>query len=102
MQIEKNIFYLNKWGKKGEDELTKRYQDRLPTKFKIEITNPKGIIIMGRENNLTTAQKKDFEIIKRKYSNIIDIITYDDLINRLEVTISKFRQPAQIRSEEKM
>lgn len=93
MQIEKYIFYLNKWGKKGEDELTKRYKEKLPGDFRVMITNPKGIIIMGRENNLTIPQKKDFEIIKRKYSNIIDIITYDDLIKRLEVTIEKFKQP---------
>jgi hypothetical protein len=93
MQIEKYIFYLNKWGKKGEDELTERYKDILPQNFRIEITNPKGIIIMGRENNLSSAQKKDFEIIKRKYSNIMDIITYDELISRLEVTIQKFKQP---------
>ena len=29
MQIEKYIFYLNKWGKKGEDKLTKYYKNEL-------------------------------------------------------------------------
>lgn len=76
MQIEKYIFYLNKWGKKGEEVLTKKYKDELPKGFSIKITNPGGIIIMGRENNLSPSQKQDFEVIKRKYKNVLDIITY--------------------------
>jgi hypothetical protein len=83
MQIEKYIFYMNKWGKRGEDIISQKYKSVLPNGFRIKITNPKGIIIMGRHNNLTTEQYQDFEIIKRKYSNVIDIITYDDLIGRL-------------------
>ncbi|MBM2814927.1 MAG: hypothetical protein HW421_1689 [Ignavibacteria bacterium] len=89
MQIEKYIFYLNKWGKRGEDILTKRYEEFLPKNFNIRITNPGGFIIMGRENKLSKEQKQDFEVIKRKYKNIIDIITYDDLINRLEFTLKQ-------------
>jgi hypothetical protein len=27
MQIEKYIFYLNKWGKKGEEKLTAHYKN---------------------------------------------------------------------------
>lgn len=92
MQIEKYIFYLNKWGKKGEDVLTARYKDNLPDNFKIKITNPSGIIIMGRENNLSTLQREDFEVIKRKYKNIIDIVTYDDLLKRLRFTIDQLQK----------
>jgi hypothetical protein len=89
MQIEKYIFYLNKWGKRGEDQVTEAYSDQLPADFRIKITNPSGIIIMGRDNNLTAPQKDDFEVIKRKYKNVMDIITYDDLVNRLKVMISQ-------------
>ncbi len=92
MQIEKYIFYLNKWGKKGEDLLTAKYKDNLPDNFKIKITNPSGIIIMGRENNLSTLQREDFEVIKRKYKNIIDIVTYDDLLKRLRFTIGQLQK----------
>ena len=84
MQVEKYIYNLNRWGERGEKELTKVYKQELPEDFKIKITNPSGIIIMGREINLTSTQKNDLEIIKRKYKNIIDIITYDELIQRLE------------------
>ncbi|NLJ74133.1 MAG: DUF4263 domain-containing protein, partial [Firmicutes bacterium] len=52
--------------------------------------NPGALIIMGRENKLTPAQLKDFEVIKRKYKNVIDIITYDELLARLKHIIFKF------------
>ena len=91
MQIEKYIFYLNKWGKKGEDILTEKYKEELPDNFKIKITNPSGIIIMGRDNNLSSVQKEDFEVIRRKYNNIIDIITYDDLLRRLKFIVEQFK-----------
>ena len=87
MQIEKYIFYLNKWGKKGEEKLTSYYRDELADDFTIKITNPGAIIIMGRKNTLSSEQLQDFEVIKRKYKNVIDIITYDDLLERLESTI---------------
>jgi hypothetical protein len=89
MQLEKYIFYLNKWGQRGEDWLSKRYRDQLPRGLRLKIINPKGIIIMGRENTLSTPQRDDFEIIKRKYASVIDIVTYDDLLRRLGVTISQ-------------
>ena len=87
MQVEKYIFYLNKWGKSGEDSLTSSYASKLPIDFKIKIINPNGLIIMGRDSSLVGQQKDDFEIIKRKYKNIVDILTYDDLLRRLQHTI---------------
>ena len=90
MQVEKYILHLNKWGGVGENILNKEYKERLPFDLKIKITNPGAMIILGRSNNLNTEQKMDFEIIKRKYKNIIDIITYDDLIRRLKFTISQY------------
>lgn len=91
MQVEKYIFYLNKSGKQGEDALTKRYKKELTPGIAIKITNPSGIIIMGREDNLTHEQKQDFEVIKRKYKNVIDIVTYDDLLNRLEIMLRHWK-----------
>lgn len=92
MQIEKYIFYLNKWGKKGEEKLTKYYKAELADNFHIKITNPNGIIIMGRKKGLSEEQLQDFEVIKRKYKNVIDILTYDDLIERLEFTIKQWKK----------
>ena len=89
MQVEKYILALSKWGQNGETKLNEKYKNKLPLNFKIKITNPGAMIILGRSNNLSEEQKGDFEVIKRKYKNIIDIITYDDLIRRLETIISQ-------------
>jgi hypothetical protein len=91
MQVEKYLFHLNKWGLSGEKALTAKYKNDLPSELSVKITNPKGIVILGRDNGLSSGQKFDFEIIKRKYSNVIDIITYDDLIKRLENMLEKFQ-----------
>ncbi len=84
MQLEKYILYLNRWGVAGESKLTHRYAGRLPAGLQIRITNPGGIVIAGRSHNLSEQQRLDFEVIRRKYKNLIDIITYDDLIDRLK------------------
>jgi hypothetical protein len=84
MQVEKYIFHLNKWGRDGELEILKKRKDELPPNFEIKITNPKAMIILGRDSDCADEQKFDFEIIKRKYANIIDIMTYDDLLRRLD------------------
>lgn len=90
MQTEKYIFHLTKSGRDGEKALNKKYKSELPPNVEINVTKPKGIVVMGRSDSLNPRQLFDFEIIKRKYSNIIDIITYDDLIQRLENILSKF------------
>ncbi|MDD3725430.1 MAG: DUF4263 domain-containing protein [Bacteroidales bacterium] len=92
MQIEKYLFYLNKSGISGEQYLTNKYKEIFPLNFNIKITNPSGIIIMGRSNDLSSEQKNDFEVVKRKYKNIIDIITYDDLIDRLESLLIRLKK----------
>lgn len=85
MQVEKYLFHLNKWWIDGERKLSDKYG------INIKIASPKGFLILWRSNNLTKQQKFDFEIIKRKYANILDIITYDDLIERLENILEKFK-----------
>ena len=90
MQVEKYIFYLNKSGKNGENKLNTDYKNQMPTDLRINIVNPKGLIIMGQEDELLEDERKDFEIVRRKYKNIIDITTYDELIRSLEQLIFKF------------
>jgi hypothetical protein len=83
MQVEKYLFHLSKWGVDGEKQLTKKWRDDLPEDMEIRITNPKAMIILGRDNDFIDDQRFDFEIIKRKYANIVEIMTYDDLLRRL-------------------
>ena len=88
MQVEKYIFHLSKWGIVGENQLNAKRSNELPNNLKIRITNPKAFIILGRDNDFVGDQRFDFEIIKRKYANIIDIMTFDDLLRRLDNMIS--------------
>jgi hypothetical protein len=92
MQLEKYLFHLSRYGSVGEQTLTKKYRIELPAGMNIGIVNPKGLVIMGRDDNLSKEQRADFEIVKRKYKNVIDIVTYDDLLRRLQVTIEFIRK----------
>lgn len=93
MQVEKYIFYLQKWGHQGEIAIFEKRKSELPQCDKIKITNPKALVIIGRSKDFSEREKLDFEIIRRKYSNVMDIVTYDDLVNRLENIIMKFEVP---------
>lgn len=92
MQVEKYMFHLNKWGRNGELDIHKKRQHELPPNFEVKITNPKAMIILGRDSDFADDQKFDFEIIKRKYANIMDIMTYDDLLRRLDNIILMLSQ----------
>jgi len=89
IQVEKYLLHLTRWGQKGEDTLTKRYASRLPLGFKIRIVNPSGLVIMGRDADMTPDQRGDFEVTRRHYKHIADIVTYDDLLRRLEAVLNR-------------
>lgn len=84
MQAEKYLFHLSKWGQAGELEILKKRKSELPAGIELKITNPKALILLGRDDDISGEQRFDFEIIRRKYANMIDIMTYDDLLRRLE------------------
>lgn len=90
MQLEKYLYHLNRWGQAGENKLNERYADTLPTGLTIKIVNPSGMIISGRDHNLTAEQRTDFEVIRRKYRHVVEIMTYDDLLRRLKVIQEQF------------
>lgn len=94
MQAEKYLFHLSKWGVEGERELTSRHGAGLPAGLQIRVTNPKALLLLGRDRRpdgkaaLTDTQSFDLEVIKRKYANMMDIVTYDDLLRRLDRIIA--------------
>ncbi|MEY9399508.1 hypothetical protein ABIF66_010293 [Bradyrhizobium japonicum] len=98
MQAEKYLFHLSKWGVEGERQLTKKYASVVPNGMQIRITNPKAMVLLGRDKRadgtsaLTDEQLFDLEVIKRKYSNMMDILTYDDLVRRLDNVIASLSQ----------
>lgn len=98
MQAEKYIFHLSKWGVEGERQLFRKYAADLPVPIPIRVTNPKAMIILGRDRlpdgqpALSESQVFDLEVIKRHYANMIDILTYDDLLRRLDNIIASLSQ----------
>lgn len=84
MQVRKYLHHLTRWGKDGETKLQRQYHHDLPENLKIHITNPRGIVLAGRSEALQEQQALDFEVIRRGYTDIIDIMTYDALLRRLD------------------
>lgn len=83
-QVEKYIACIQRCADKWENQPPKKIQKCLPDDFDIKILNPQGIIVMGDAHAFNRNQKKDFELIKRQYKHVAEIITYDDLLNRLD------------------
>lgn len=94
MQLEKYLYHLNRWGQTGEDKLNERYAAKLPASLSIKVVNPSGMIIMGRDTHFTSDQRTDFEVIRRKYRHVVEIMTYDDLLRRLQVICAQFESNA--------
>ncbi|MBE0507010.1 MAG: DUF4263 domain-containing protein [Marinospirillum sp.] len=92
MQAEKYLFHLNKWGHAGEQEIYNKRKAELPAGIELKITNPKAMILLGRDNDFVGQQRFDFEIIRRKYANMLDIMTYDDLLRRVSNIIEMMKR----------
>jgi hypothetical protein len=98
MQTEKYLFHLSKGGPASEDKITKKYGALLPPNLRIRITNPKAMCILGRDQKdnghsvFDDGQLADLEVVKRKYANMIDIITYDDLLRRLDNILASLKR----------
>lgn len=101
MQIEKYVLYLQKGGYELERELNASYTKLLPGKIPIKIVNPRGIIVFGRSRDFSADQVLDFEVLRRKFSHIADIMTYDDLLARFKNILSKFEKPTSVDIETK-
>lgn len=90
-QIEKYIFCLNSSDKAKED-VSKKLSEFLPEGVEVKIVNPQGILLAGRSNEFNHEQQKDFELIKRQYKHVADIMTYDDLAQRLRNIIASLEK----------
>lgn len=90
-QIEKYIFCLNSSDKAKED-VSKKLIEFLPEGVEVKIVNPQGILLAGRSNEFNCEQQKDFELIKRQYKHVADIMTYDDLAQRLKNIVASLQK----------
>lgn len=91
-QVEKYIYCLNAWGKAGEENLKEQLSGEIPTSVTPKIINPQGLLLMGRSKYFNEQQKSDFELIKRQYKHIAEIMTYDDLLQRINNIIAALSQ----------
>lgn len=82
-QIEKYAYCLNSVSE-AKEKVTLALSQHVAEGFPIQILNPQGILLLGRSNEFTPQQRSDFELIKRQYKHIVDIMTYDDLLCRLK------------------
>ena len=82
-QMEKYVYCLNTLNKE-KDGFYAKLSSLLPKGIVPQVVNPQGILLLGRSNNFNEQQARDFELIKRQYKNVADIMTYDDLIARFE------------------
>lgn len=90
-QIAKYIFCLNS-SDKAKVDVSKKLTEILPEGVEIKIVNPQGILLAGRSNEFNCEQQKDFELIKRQYKHVADIMTYDDLAQRLRNIIASLEK----------
>ena len=95
-QIEKYIFCLNSYDKAKKD-ISDKLDGMLPNGLKTQVVNPQGILLAGRSNEFSNEQKKDFELIKRQYKHVADIMTYDDLLFRLGNIIESLKTKVKAR-----
>lgn len=86
MQLQNYLISLTKTPNDLLQQEKFKKEANIPKEFQLKATSPKGYIIYGRDKQLEGNEKMstDFQIVRNMYSNVIDIITYDDLIRRLE------------------
>lgn len=90
MQCNKYCFWLIQNRKSNEELISKKIKEKYRVDIKINIRSPKFTVILGRNNDFTEQQKKDFKTIKNQYNNVNEILTYDDIITKLERIIGTF------------
>ena len=93
-QIEKYIYCLTILSKENQT-IFDRLSNILPEKVTPQVVNPRGILLIGMSSDFNEQQTRDFEIIKRQYKNIVDIMTYDDLLSRIERIIFVLKNDCQ-------
>ncbi len=89
-QLEKYILCLTT-DKESRAVVESKLKARLPASVSLGFVNPQGYLIAGRSRDFNKQQTMDFELIKRQYKHIVDIMTYDDLIGRFETVVRSLK-----------
>ena len=91
MQCEKYLYNIIRDSIRFENDINKNYGIYYSNSFNLKVVNPKGLIIIGNSKSYSNKQLLDLEIIRKMYSNIVDIYTYDDIIFMLENILQQLR-----------
>ena len=89
MQIEYYLRELHENSSSNRQKIKRKLSDK-GFDSEVKINNVKGIIIMGRTNEFNLEQQETYRIMKNQYSNIINIISYDELLEMLERILNRF------------
>lgn len=89
MQIEYYLRELHENSRSNRGKIKRKLSDK-GFDSEVKINNVKGIIIMGRTNEFNLEQQETYRIMKNQYSNIINIISYDELLDMLERILNRF------------
>lgn len=90
--------YLKSLTKMSDDDINNKNKDIVTglDGLKLKAIHPKGYIIFGRDKDSfadnAEQKKKDFEVIKNMYSDVVDIITFDELLRRVEQIIKHLKE----------
>lgn len=90
-QAEKYLHYLSHLGSEGEIAFTKQCREKLrkqngrdlPEGFTLRCVSPHALLFIGH-CEFSDAEQRDFDLIRRQYTHVVDVITYDDLLLRLK------------------
>ena len=55
----------------------------IPDDLNIRFLNPRGLLLIGG-CELDEDEQRDFDLIRRQYAHVADVITYNDLLQRLD------------------
>lgn len=88
----KNIFFCLNSSDKAKEDISKKLTEFLPEGVEFKIVNPQGILLADRSNAFTDKQKKDFELIRRHCKHVSDIMTCNDLAQRLKNIIASLEK----------
>lgn len=97
-QTQKYIYNLERNSVREEKNILKKFQEKPDFNgSEINIASPKGIVIVGRgpqnDSELSSTEKREvnlsLSIMKNRYQDILDFLTFDDVVDRIERVISR-------------
>ena len=89
-QLEKYILCLTT-DDKSRAGVAEKLKPMLPASVSLGFVNPQGYLVAGRSCDFNKQQIMDFELIKRQYKHVVDIMTYDDLVSRFETVVQSLK-----------